>query len=425
LNTVTEPANRHSSLAPFRVRSFRFQWPADLTTSWALEMETLILGWWVLVETESVLWLTLFGSLQFIGTLVAPMLGVLGTRLGFRTVLCTLRIIYTVKAAAMMVLALSGLLELEYVFALAIVMGIVRPADLVMRNALVGQTMPPALLSGAISVARTTTDSARIAGALVGAGIVATLGMGIAYIAITCFYAVSFALTLGVSRAPPGVDRTGAEQALPARTSPWRDLRDVFAYVWNTPHLLAAMCLAFLVNLTAFPITSGLLPFVAKDIYHSGQTGLGYLVASFAFGALIGSLILSRNGNWVMCGRMMIGFSAAWYLGLLVFVQFDTPTLGLPILIVAGCVQSFALVPMSVLMIRGSDERHRGGVLGLRMLAVYGLPIGLVAASPLIENYGLPTMVSVYVFIGLTTIAFISWRWHDAVWSKDSPANRR
>jgi hypothetical protein len=80
---------------------------------------------------------------------------------------------------------------------------------------------------------------------------------------------------------------------------------------------------------------------------------------------------------------------------------------------------------MSVLMIRGSDERHRGGVLGLRMLAVYGLPIGLVAASPLIENYGLPTMVSVYVFIGLTTIAFISWRWHDAVWSKDSPANRR
>jgi hypothetical protein len=28
----------------FRVRSFRFQWCADLLTSWAFEMETLVLG---------------------------------------------------------------------------------------------------------------------------------------------------------------------------------------------------------------------------------------------------------------------------------------------------------------------------------------------------------------------------------------------
>ena len=42
-------------LAPFAVRSFRFQWPADLATSWAFEMEALILSWYVLVETGSVL----------------------------------------------------------------------------------------------------------------------------------------------------------------------------------------------------------------------------------------------------------------------------------------------------------------------------------------------------------------------------------
>jgi hypothetical protein len=31
-------------LAPFQVRSFRFQWPADLLTSWGIEMENLVLG---------------------------------------------------------------------------------------------------------------------------------------------------------------------------------------------------------------------------------------------------------------------------------------------------------------------------------------------------------------------------------------------
>ena len=45
---------RLGALAPFRIRSYRFQWPADLLTSWAFEMETIILGWYVLVETNSV-----------------------------------------------------------------------------------------------------------------------------------------------------------------------------------------------------------------------------------------------------------------------------------------------------------------------------------------------------------------------------------
>jgi hypothetical protein len=63
-----------------RIRSFRFQWSADLLTSWAFEMETLVLGWYVMVNTGSVLWLTVFGSLQYVGTLAAPMVGVLGAR---------------------------------------------------------------------------------------------------------------------------------------------------------------------------------------------------------------------------------------------------------------------------------------------------------------------------------------------------------
>ena len=36
--------DRSLTFAPLRIRSFRFQWPADVFTSWAFEMETLILG---------------------------------------------------------------------------------------------------------------------------------------------------------------------------------------------------------------------------------------------------------------------------------------------------------------------------------------------------------------------------------------------
>ena len=131
-----------SVFAPFQVVSFRFQWPADLLNSWAFEMETLILGWFILVETGSVLALTIFASLQFLGTLIAPMLGVLGDRLGRRSVLCVMRAMYACLAATLLSFAWGGSLTSTHVFAISFFAGLIRPSDLVMRNGLIGDTMP-------------------------------------------------------------------------------------------------------------------------------------------------------------------------------------------------------------------------------------------------------------------------------------------
>ena len=175
---------RPSALAPFRIRNYRFQWPADLLTSWAFEMETLILGWYVLVETGSVLLLTLFAALTYVGTLIAPMFGVAGDRIGHRNLLAAMRAIYVALSSTLMILALTGYLSPLYVFLVAAVMGLVRPSDLGVRGALVATIMPHDQLIGAISISRTTMDTARIAGALSGAALFAALGMGPAYAAI-------------------------------------------------------------------------------------------------------------------------------------------------------------------------------------------------------------------------------------------------
>jgi MFS family permease len=309
---------RAKLLAPFAVRSFRFQWPADLSTSWAQEMETIILGWYVLVATESVLLLTVFASLQFGGTLVAPVFGLVGDRIGHRNLLCVMRASYAIFAATLTLLATFDALAPPIVFVIATLVGLVRPSDLVMRNALIGATIPPGGLMGAMSISRTTADSARVAGALAGAGLVATLGMAAAYAMITTLYATSFLLTLGV--AGRGGD-DGAAAPSVGRSSPLRDLTEAAASVWSTPHLLAAMSLAFLVNMTAFPLSGGLLPYVARDVYGADQTWLGYLVAGFASGGLVGSITLSRTAAAIRPARMMIVFAVVWYLLLLVFAQ--------------------------------------------------------------------------------------------------------
>ena len=226
---------RSQGLAAFRTPSFRFQWPADLATSLAMEMEILILGWYILVETGSVVKLTLYGALVFVGTFCAPMYGVLGDRIGHRFVLTGMRAVYVLLAGSILTLAYSGHLTPSLVLVIAGIVGFVRPADQGMRAALVAETMPSELLPAAMGVSRTTSDMARIFGALTGAGLFVALGMAPAYVVVSSLYLIGMTLTLAT-----GARSATALGSVPAlHTSPWRDLHEGLLYVWQRPHLLA------------------------------------------------------------------------------------------------------------------------------------------------------------------------------------------
>ena len=404
------------ALGPFALKSFRFQWPADLLTSWPGEMEGIILSWYIIVETGSVLLLSVYGSLQYLGTLLSPLFGVLGDRIGHRNLLCIMRGGYCVFATTIMTLAFTGIIRPSYILVIAAGMGLVRSSDLVMRNALVGASMPPHVLVSAASVMRTTMDSARIAGSLTGAGLIALLGMGNAYIVIAALYATSFCLTFGVYRSP--------KSDMPRAFTPLRDLGEGFRYVWNTPAAVSAMALAVLVNLTAFPLSQGLLPYVAREIYRIDQQGLGFLIASFAAGSLVGSLALSFGGRSWGIARLMVGAMLTWYALLLVFPLLPSPKTAMVVLMIAGFAQSLAMVPMSVILLRTAEDRLRGRVMGVRMLAVYALPIGLLAAGVLIQHLGFGTTVALYCAIGIGSALLIALRWRSQLWEEEPGAAR-
>jgi predicted MFS family arabinose efflux permease len=419
---LSAPA-RLSALAPFRIRNYRFQWPADLLTSSAFEMETLILGWYVLVETGSVLLLTLFASLTYTGTLIAPMFGVVGDRIGHRDLLAMMRAIYAVLAATLMTLALTGYLTPLYVMIIVAIMGLVRPSDLGVRGALVANIMPHDQLIGAISISRTTMDTARIAGALSGAGLFASIGMGPAYVAIVGLYVASMLLTLCVVAPPkPHPIDEAADSAL--RRSPIRDLREGMAYVWTTPRMRAAIWIAFLANLTAYPLSNGLLPYVAREIYGTNQTGLGYLSASFAVGSLVGSIALSLIGG-IRVARLMIGATVMWYAALLVFAQMQTVPAAIGCLVLAGFSQSLTMISIAVILMRTASEHFRGRVMGVRMLAIYSLPLGLLAAGSLIEEIGFAATGTLYAVVGLAMMLAVVLRWRADLWHVHATANAR
>ena len=412
-------------LAAFRVRSFRFQWSADLLTSWAFEMETLVLGWYVMVHTGSVLLLTVFGSLQYVGTLAAPMFGVLGDRLGGRTMLCAMRAAYAALAALLTCLALAGVLTPVWVLVLAALAGVVRPNDLVMRNSLIGETIPPEHLMGALGLSRATMDSARIAGALAGAGLSTALGVGSTYLFVTSFYVASLALTFGVSRRPRVADPAASPRpSVTPGASRGNDLAKALVRVLKTPELLAMMLLAFLVNLTAYPASNGLLPYVAQRIYRVDATGLGWLVTSFALGGLAASVATVVTGGPRHPARATLVAIGAWYLSLLGFGHAGSLGPGLVILLIAGFAQNVAMISMAATLLGAAGAGYRGRVMGVRMLAVYGLPVGLVAFGLLIDRIGYPATITVAAAIGLICTVLIGARWRASIWARVAAGRR-
>lgn len=406
---------RFAMLAPFATRSYRYQWPADLMTSWAFEMETIILGWYVLTETGSVLWLTLFGAVQYLGTLIAPLYGVAGDRLGHKSLLLWMRFAYAVIASTLLTFALLGAVTPLVVVVLSAFMGMVRPSDLGVRSALIAETMPGGTLISALSLSRTTTDSARAAGALLGASIFGFFGLAAAYVVIAAFYIVGALMMLGDTAPVRHIELAMTPEEAVGK-SPWLDLKEGLAHTWNTPVLLAFVSIAFLTNMVAFPLTNGLMPYVAKNIYHLDQTGLGYLVASFAVGALIGSVMLSNVRGGTRLTRLMMVASVIWFALLLVFAQMPGPGYAIPCLIVGGIMQSFCMVSLQISLLREAGERFRGRVMGVRMMAIYSLPIGLLAAGPLIELMGYRAMASLYAIIGLVFTTIIALRWRADLW---------
>lgn len=409
----------HASRAPFRVRSFRYQWPADLATSWAFEMEILVLGWYVLVESGSVLLLVIYGALQYTGALVSPFFGIAGDRLGYRVLFMLTRGLYALAALCIVALSLLDWLTPITVIAVATVVGMIRPSDLMMRYALIGQTQPGDQLTSALGISRMTSDSARIAGALAGAGIFAQFGLVPVYITITLLYVVSFYFSMGVAGKPAG---DLLENKI--RPSPFHDLQHAFSYVWARPVLLGTMSIAFLVNFLAFPFSLGLLPYIARSVYEVGQTGLGLLSASFAFGALVASIVLGTNRFSLGTSRALLVATGIWFCLLLLFAPTTHFAMGMTILICAGFVQSICLIPLAAVMLRVTEPQYRGRVMGIRILAIWGLPVGLLIAGPMIDAVGFVWTTVLYAGLGLAATIGIAIKWRAALWNKAAPANQ-
>jgi MFS family permease len=373
-------------------------------------METVVLAWVILVETDSPLLLGIFGALLFFGTLIAPYFGVLADRHDRRKLLLAVRAVAGGTAMGILVLSLTGSLEVWHVFVLASFSGIARTFGNVLREVLTADVVEQRMLANAIGLTRSASDVAQVVAPIIGGALLNWAGISTAFFLVVAMYllAAYFAYMIRL----PARELTGVA------TSVFRNLTEAGGYIRRNNVVLALLLMAFLVNFTALSLSHGLMPVFAKDVMEGGPMSLAGLVSALFAGAFLGSMGIAALTRLQRGGRFLIVMALVWHAALLVFSQSQWFVASLVVLLVVGIFQSLTMVTMATLLIRVTPVEFRGRVMGARSLAVYGLPMGLLVAGGLAETQGAPLALAFNSLVGIVAVLVVTTSlrklWHQS-----------
>ena len=171
------------------VRNYRLYWSGQVVSLIGTWMQQVSLPWLVLSLGGSPIQLGLVAVLQFGPAMVlAPFGGVFADRIDKRLAMMATQAAAAGQAFVLFLLAVTGVVEIWMVMAMALVLGLVNAVDMPLRQSLAPDLVPRRLLTNAIALNSMAFNSARVvgpalAGVIIGLGTAAT-GSAVAGVAI-------------------------------------------------------------------------------------------------------------------------------------------------------------------------------------------------------------------------------------------------
>lgn len=373
-----------------------------------MEMEALVLAWFVLADTGSPLQVGLLGAARFGGIFLSPVYGAIVDRFDRRSILIIVRGYNLLLAIVFTILVLLGSLQIWHAYVLVSIGGVGRMLGVVANDALTADSVDQSSLSSAMGLLRASLDISRVLGSLLGGVMLASIGLGTAYITVTFLYAAAAALAFAVSiRSLPGA-RDGETYL--------SQIAGGFAYVRGKSILAALLFYVFLTEFTVFPLVNDLMLVVARDLHGLDVDGAGVMRAVASAGALAGAILAGSFRNTLRPGRTLIVATIIWHLITLAIAPSPSYGLTLALFFAWGVCGGVAFVMLMLGLLAETPGALRGRVLGLRGLAIFGLPLGLVLGGWLAETFGVEFMLIVHGALGLGMIALAYLLW-PALWS--------
>jgi MFS family permease len=342
-----------------RHRPFARYWVSRVSSTVALQMQTVAVAWQMYDLTRNPLDLGLVGLTQFVpAALFVLVAGHIADRYDRRRIISICQLVAGLAGATLALGTAGGWMTRESLLAVVFVTGSARAFEQTTLSTLLPGIVPMSLLARATAAGASATQVAVIAGPAVG-GLLYAVSPILVYALCATLYVTSSILISTVT-----VERT-------ARLREPLSLAMLFAgffYIRHNPIVLGV------ITLDLFAVVLGgvfaLLPVFARDVFSTDAWGLGLLRASPGIGALITAGLMAYQPLRQHIGRIMFAAVATYGITIIIFALSRSFILSMALLAILGAADMLSVVIRMTLIQLETPDDMRGRVSAVNSLFV-------------------------------------------------------
>lgn len=394
LNFATNLGRAAGPISILHERNFGLIWSAITTSQMASQMETVVVVWYVLNLTDSPFLVGLTASARLGFNFLALFAGATADIVPRRTLMVIIQSVLATLALVMLVLIVTGLIEVWHIFMITLVAGLARIFQMPTAQSLAVDSVEPPRISNAVALINAGSNIALVGGPIIGGVLFDRFGPEGAYVLVASLY-----ITSGLATLAMGYTRVSESQK---RESVFALVAEGLRYVKGEQLLWSALLIAVIFNITGFSFHTTLVPIFTRDVLDRDSVGLGILISSFGIGGLIGSMFWAVMPNLKHTGMLCILVVCGWHSTMIVFAASTNFYLSVGILVVTGVLFSSSLVLVLTVLMKTGLPEFRGRLMGLRTLAIYAHAFGSLAAGAIAGMLGAPTTAVLSGILGIS-----------------------
>ena len=336
------------------------------------------LNWLIFELTQQPIYLGYVGLTLAIPSITLNLFGgAFADRLSLKALIATCQSITACVVLALMVLTVKDLVEPWHVLVTAFLVGAVQAFDSPARQSILPRLVPRDSIPSAVAMHNFAWQGMGIVAPSLAGILVATVGISTTLTVGACMFI--FMATIAQTLRIPVLDRQ--------RRNVLREIGDGFSFART--HRIFAILLgtSYFNAFFGMAIAFFMMPVFASDqILDVGPEGMGFLLAAFGFGAVIGTIITGsvresyRQGQLIVLGMTVSGSF------FLLFALSPWFALSVPILFVAGVGNSLALVSIMGSLQMLVPDNLRGRIMGLFSITFSMPALGSIVLTSIADS---------------------------------------
>jgi MFS family permease len=325
------------------------------------EMQSVAVGWQVYEITKRPLDLGLVGLTQFLpGILLFLVSGNVADRYDRRKLIVLCYSGFAACSASLFYIALRGTQSVYPIYAVSVLLGVVRSLNGPVSRALLPQLVPEEHLPNAIAWASSVFQFATILGPSLG-GIVYA-----AFRAPTAVYGLAMMAATAAVLATLQIETRSKQR--PREPINFNTVLAGFHYIWREKVILGSISLDLFAVLLGGSVA--LLPVYAREILQTGPWGLGVLRSAPGIGAAVMAILLAYKPLKRRAGLTMLSCVAGFGIATILFALSRSLPLSLAALFFVGATDMVSVIVRATLIQVGTPDEMRGRVNAVDMVFI-------------------------------------------------------